>query len=475
MLAEDGTFTLVDDLNPFTRMKQDEDVTLIGKFGRNKASIAARDRIFDSSSMGYVSEATKDSGQVGVTTYLPATSKMDNMYGLMEEQDDLEISNIVSSSAMMHPGSDTDDNKRMLYISVQNGSVVPTNSQRVWPIGTSYEYVIPYRMDKKFVAYAKEDGKVLSVSQKAIVIQYKSGKKTYKMLSWTTKEIGGMAYKHNLITNLSKGDTIKPYDIIYYDDAFFGVDIFDDKRIVYKGGDVVLVAFNENQETYEDSATIDRDFANKFSTNLTSVVSFTIPTTSKLKEVREVGDNVKYNDTMVNFVNSNGFDDGELNSDRAKEFLDSIDTNALRAESKGHLFKVEVFYRAELKDMSPSIRKFVEKIDKDMVERTGYTGKVDHTYSIKARPLDEDQLEIKFYMEKTVGIGVGDKAILANQLKMTFGEVADKITGENGERIDLTTSDRSVGARIVNSPQDVGSASTVLVVGTKEALRLAKI
>jgi len=475
MIAEDGTFTLVDDMNPFTKMKQTEEVTLIGKFGRDKASIAARDRVFDKSSIGYNSEATKDSGQVGVTTYLPAVSKMDNMFGLMKEQDDFTISNIVSSSAMFHTGSDTDDNKRLLYISVQNGSVVPSNSQRVWPIGTGYEYIIPYRMDKKYIAYADSDGIVLKITTKSITIQYKDKKETYKLNSWVTKEVGGLAYKHNLKTNLLKGDKVSKFDIIYYDTAFFGTDIFNDKRVVYKGGDVVLCALNETQETFEDSCTIDKEFAKRFSTNLTSVFSYSIPATSKLKEVREIGDDVKYNDTMINFVITSEFDDGELKGKLAKEFINEIDTNALRSEAKGHLFLIEVFYRCEYKDMSPSIRKFVEKIDSLTKERTGFTGKVDNTYSVKARPLEEDQIEVKFYLEKTVGMNVGDKAILANQLKMTVGELADEIRTQDGRRADLTTSDRSIGARIVNSPQDIGSASTVLILGTEEALRLAKI
>lgn len=476
MLAEDGTFTLVDDLNPFTKLKQEEEITLIGKFGRDKASIASRDRVFDKSSMGYVSEATKDSGQVGVTTYLPGSSKMDNMFGVMKEHNELSISNIVSSSMLAFPYADKDDNKRQLYISVQNSSVVPTETQRVWPVGTGYELLIPYRMGKKFVAYATEEGVVEAVSNKYVSVKYKSGKKKrYKLATWNTKEIGGLSYKHTLVTPLKKGDKLKLYDFIYYDTAFFGVDIFDDKTVVYKGGDTCLVALNENQETYEDSATIDREYAKKFVTNLTSVFSYTIPIDCKLKFVSSVGDKISFGDTLIDFVNNNGFDDGTLNSKDGKEFIASLDNNALRSEAKGVVINIEVYYRAEQKEMSPSIRKFIEEIDKMMIEEKGFTGKVDHTYSIKARPLDEDQVEIKFFLEKKNGMNVGDKAIAMNQLKMTIGEVADRIETADGRRVDYTTSDRSIGARIVNSPYDIASTTTVLMVATEKILELDKI
>ena len=70
-------------------------------------------------------------------------------------------------------------------------------------------------------------------------------------------------------------------------------------------------------------------------------------------------------------------------------------------------------------------------------------------------------------------MGIGDKAILCNQLKFTVGTVADynMITPYN-QKVDLWFSSRSIGARIVNSPYLIGTTSTVLDVLTDKAVEL---
>jgi hypothetical protein len=68
-------------------------------------------------------------------------------------------------------------------------------------------------------------------------------------------------------------------------------------------------------------------------------------------------------------------------------------------------------------------------------------------------------------------MGIGDKAILGNQLKFTVGEVYeyDMKTMDNKE-IDLVFSNTSIKARIVNSPDLIGTTSTLLSVITDKAL-----
>ena len=60
-------------------------------------------------------------------------------------------------------------------------------------------------------------------------------------------------------------------------------------------------------------------------------------------------------------------------------------------------------------------------------------------------------------------MGTGDKCIVGNQLKCTVGEVFDyDMTTESGDKIDAVFSNLSISARIVNSPNLIGTTATLL-------------
>ena len=65
--------------------------------------------------------------------------------------------------------------------------------------------------------------------------------------------------------------------------------------------------------------------------------------------------------------------------------------------------------------------------------------------------------------EMNEDMGIGDKAVLGNQLKFTVGEVYDyDIIADDGKPIEIVFAYLSVAARIVNSPELIGTTATVL-------------
>jgi len=350
-----------------------------------------------------------------------------------------------------------------MFISIQNGHVIPTNSQKVVSLRTGFEAVMPYRVGDKYCRFATEDGKVTKLTSSSIEVTYKAGKVKYSLKSWNTKAVGGITYKHDMKTNLMLGDKVGYHDVIVYDSAFFGLDIFDRKRVVYKAGDMVNVMLDESQETYEDSLAISKKLSDIFTTNLSKERSVVVTATSDITDLKRIGSNVKYNDAMFSFLDSSidsGIDTGL--SENSMAILADLKNNSPKSKFNGKFYKLSVRYNCELEDMTESLREIVIKSDKELKETTGFTGKVDKTYSIKGNPLKEGEVEVICYIETVLAMSLGDKLILANQLKGTIGAVYEKIVDEFGVEVDLKTSGAAISARIVSSPETMGSTLAIL-------------
>jgi hypothetical protein len=116
-IQDDSSTVLVDDLNPIAMIKQYEDVVSTGMFGRNKDTFTKETRSIDPSEIGIFSEATKDSGDVGISAYLSAAPKIKNVRGTVGELDFKKdgATSILSTAGLLAPGDMLDDPKRLIY------------------------------------------------------------------------------------------------------------------------------------------------------------------------------------------------------------------------------------------------------------------------------------------------------------------------------------------------------------------------
>mgnify|MGYP000872121622 CR=1 FL=1 len=109
-VTQDSSVKLVEDSNPINNVKEKEEVTYSGEGGRSDRSMVGRTRIFHKNDLGVISEATKDSSQVAVTTYLSADPDLKNLRGLTSrfEPGKTGPAAVMSSSVMLAPGADRD-------------------------------------------------------------------------------------------------------------------------------------------------------------------------------------------------------------------------------------------------------------------------------------------------------------------------------------------------------------------------------
>jgi hypothetical protein len=472
-ITEDSTTVLLDDLNPMTIIKQNETITYLGVGGRSKEGMSRSTREMHSSEIGIVSEASPDSGDVGVSANLTANPNIDNTRGILKDFNVEEngFASIVSTSAMLAPFALNEDVKRLNFSNVMNSHIIPMTTMRAPFVRTGYETIIPIKAEGKYIKLAKMEGVITKLTSNEIEVTYvDKTKESFNLASWTTKEESGACYTHTMVTALNKGDTVVKDDTITYTSSFFEPDVFNRKRVLYKSGTYVNVGLMEDIQTYEDSAAISSKMNKVLATTVTKVKSTVVSNTDAVLSIKLPGTKLEPSDVLFTITdgaigNTNGLDE------RTLSILQDLKNISPKAKVRGVISKIVVYYNCEIESLSPSLKELVRISDEALIKETKHTGKVSSNYSINGNPLLDNQVEIKTYIHVNDNMGIGDKAILGNQLKFTVGEVYNyDMKTLAGDEIDLLFSQKSISARIVNSPALIGTTSTLLSVITEKCV-----
>lgn len=328
---------------------------------------------------------------------------------------------------------------------------------------TGYETIIPIKAGSKFATVAEEEGVVTKVTKSEVTVKYKTkGEVKYRLYSWTTKEEAGSCYTHELVTSLEEGTELVKDDTITYDRLFFEPCIFEPKRVIYKQGCMVNMALFEDPETAEDSTAISERLNEQLGTTVTKVKSFVLDKDDNILDLIQIGKKIEPNDRLYTVLNSDLPIDGKLDS-KSLGILKDLGSSSPKAKLKGIVSKIVVYYNFDKESASDSVKSLIDWSDKILKGNTGFTGRVNNNYSIAGVPLEQDKFEIKIYIDITERMGTGDKCIIGNQLKCTVGEVFGyDMKTEDGTDIDILFSNRAISARIVTSPNIIGTTSTLL-------------
>ena len=465
-VKEDNVTVQLDDINPISIIKLAGEVSYLGDGGRSIETMTKETRIRSKSEIGIFSESVKDNGDVAVLSNLVPNVNIDNIRGIVTKEGDISKGwgNIVSPTALLAPFSTFDDGKRINFISIMAGHVVPINEMKVPRIRTGYESIVPVISNDKYSVSAKEAGVVKSIDKKHITIEYKDKRKeSYKFIKWTTKEESGACYTHELVTSLKVGDKVEKDDTILYDKTFFEPDIFNKKRVLYKQGTYINTAIVENTETYEDSGSISSKICKRLGTTITKVHSIVINCTDIITNVIDIGEKVEFNTPMFSFVSKEAGDVSGLDK-KTLEILKEMNTSSPKAKANGVIDNYVIRYNCEKNEMSKSLLKLVEESDERLKFNKGNPGRVSSNYSVKGKPLMPGEVEIKVYIKVNENMGIGDKGIFGNQLKFTVGDIYDNeiVTEETNTPVEGMFGFISIQARIVNSPILIGTTAKVM-------------
>lgn len=477
-INQDSSVRLVEESNPVHDLKSQEEVTFAGTGGRSGRSMVGRTRVFDPNDLGIISEATKDSADVAITTYMTANPQISDVRGRTHRyvKGSTGASSLISTSALLAPCADKDDPKRVNFISIQNSSTTFCKSQRASPLRTGYERVMAHRSDDLYAFTAKQDGKVTKVTPRVVEVTYKDGTVKAIEIGRRFGNVAGLTIPHDVEINVKEGDTVKDGDLIAYNKHYFEVDPLDKTQALWKAGVLLTTALLESPETLEDSSVISLRAAKLLETQITKVRDIVVAFDQSIHGLLTPGTRVEA-DSILCTIEDPITADQRLFDDASLDTLKLLAANTPKAKAAGTIDKIEVFYNGDLDELSPSLQEIAQDSDiqrKRLARelKEAYTsGRVTDALRISGNPLLSGQAVIKVYITTDVPAGIGDKGVFANQMKTIFGRV---MTGVNetlsGEALDAVFPYQSFSARIVTSPELIGTTNVLLkLIGQRAA------
>lgn len=477
-LAQDPSIVVVKDINPIENLKQREEVTFSGAGGRSDATMTASTREYNRSDMGIISEATKDSGAVGINTYMPANPNLMNTLGMPVPEDEkkFNMNSMFSTAVMASPAATRDDMKRQGFVSIQHAHGLPVVSQMENIVKTGMESVIPHRTGEMFAVSATQNGKVLSVTDDGITIQYEDGTTKGYGLGRMFGDNAGMVIPHMLVTSLKEGQKFEKGDILTYNKNYFKPDTLNPKQVSWCNGTYAWIGLCEPADTLEDASVISSKLADMLRAEQTKMRTIVVSFNQAIHRVAKVGEELAYDDILciIEDAITTGID---VYDEADIESLKALGSQAPKAKYSGVLERLEVYYRGEKEDMSESIRKLVDKSDREIAARRRSTGKkvvtgeVNEGFKIKGNVLPMNSIAIRMFITGPEPAGIGDKVVFVNQLKSIIGKVIkDPMTAEDGTEVLGRFSYTSVARRIVCSPEVVGTTAAILMKGAELAV-----
>lgn len=479
-IIRDGCTAPVNNINPLHGQREREVITFGGDGGRSRRAMVADTRLYPEEDKGFISEASVDSGDVGIITYLAPNANLRSVRGTVRLYDKKRdgVGMLLSTPAQMAPFADGDDLKRVGFISTQSGHRISISHGEVQPSRTGGERTLINRVGKEFGHSAKEDGVVKSVSDKAIVIELKSKKEVRLPLGLIHTNAEGAHYPTVLKTPLVAGDKFKKFDVITYNENFFKPSPLNPRRVDYMQGTVGFIALREATYTYEDSSSIAAEFAERLVANTSKVVPVTVNYDQIISGLVAVGDKVDLESPLCVIENYVG-DDESLYDERTRSILREQAKMAPPAKVVGEVAAIEVRYNGDIELMSESLRKVAAKSDRErkaLADALGipyHPGKITRFQRVEGHHVEEGQAVIIIHITNVQGMTVGDKLVVGNQLKSTVGEVLfGENTTEQGEKLDMIFGAISVLNRIVVSVFKFGPINTYMRYTGEEAYRM---
>ncbi len=477
----DPAVKIVEDINPVNNCKEMEAVTFSGIGGRAAQTMNAASRVYDESDKGVISEATSDSGDVAINTYTVSNPSFNSVRGTTFRKTDEQLSgpSLLSTSANLAVGADTDDPKRINFISIQNSHTVACDGYTTLPVRTGYEQVMSHRVGDGYCTIAEEDGIVESIVEGVGgIVRYKNGTTQGFTLGRRFGKAGGQTIPHEMATTFKTGDKVKAGEVIAFNSGWFEPDYFNKGQVLFKAGSIATVALVETKQTHEDACTITEKFSRKLGTKLTKVKKVRLEFTDVLSNIVKPGQEVDFDSPLVLIQDEMTANMGAFSADTIAT-LASMSQQAPAAKTRGVIEKIEVYYHGSKDDMSPSVRAVANYGDKMLQQRaaaTGapvYTGSTDESYRVDGDPLLPGTMCVVFHITDSVSAGIADKVVFANQMKSIISEIADyEIVTESGIEVDAFFGAYSIFKRIVNSPFTMGTTTVLMQLGARHALKM---
>lgn len=463
-IQKDPSVSLVEDSNVIHNLKEKENMTYSGTGGRSKVAMTRRTRAFHKTDLGVRSEAGVDSGDVGINMFMPPDPNITSLRGTVQTVDPEKVSptQLVSTSMLMSPFAEYDDGKRVNFINIQQDHVVAIAESQEMAVRTGYDQVVAHRTDDLFSVTAKDDGKVVSVTDRVITVQYKNGKQKAFQIGRRFGVVTGHVVPHNIVPRMKAGDSFKKGTVICHNEGFYTPDRRDPTSSALKQGCYPYTVLIEKNETWEDSSLMSPELAYKMRANVTHIRTLFVRFDNAIHNLVSVGEEVDIDTVLAVIEDKVSAGVGSDNLDA----LNLLSRPTPRANNSGKVEEIQVIYFGDKDDMSPSVRKVADKYDRvrgqlarELNNGDATTGEITAPARVDGISVDIDMMAIRIFITEERIMSGGDKLVLSNQLKsVSAGEqrgptftASELWPGSGVRKIDLEFSYRAEEARIVHS------------------------
>lgn len=470
-IQQDPAKDQVSEINPIQNLKESEAVTYSGTGGRGSRSMVKSTRLYHKNDMGVISESTVDSSDVAINIFTSGNPKFNSLRGTTDRFDfnaDGPTS-LLSTSALVSPGSTRDDPKRVNFIGIQNRHVVACDGYTQALLRTGYEQVIPHRVGDMFAVTAKQPGKVVQFTKDGMIVEYADGSRQGITLGRRYGNASGLTIPHTIVSDMAMGQSFEVGEPLAYNKGFFERDSLNPKQIIWKSAMLAKTVLMESPDTLEDSSAISRRLSTRMMTDQTKIKDIIVNFDQEIHKMVKQGQAVDPESILCIIEDAISARAGLLDED-ALDTLRVLSSNAPQAKVRGNVERIEVYYNGDLEDMSESLRQLAMESDKQIaarntsIGRKAYTGSVSDEFRVGNDPLLMDTACIRIYLNSRVGAGVGDKGVFCNQMKTVIGRVFNNnVRTESGVEIDAIFGAKSVADRIVTSPDLIGTTTTLLL------------
>lgn len=365
-------------LNPVLELEKARMITPRGPQGVGKErAMTLPKRAYDPTMLGIAGMTTSADAKVGVNRQLTLEPNITSTRGYVkvterDKLDELSSANLLTPAEMLSPqGALHDDGPRTAMGFKQTEYMLPIDGSTPVFFGNKVEAVIPYHMSREFVVTAKQDGEVEDIQDGIVIVRYKDG--THDSIDTNSRmrknSSSGFYIKTHLQSDLTEiGQKFKKNEVIAQDSRAF-TKSSTDRSASMNIGVPVKVAIIPNYDIYEDAAPITQNLADKFTTYMSMREEVGIPAQSYVESIVEVGQRVEVGDPLIIYDPAHEDDEtnaflNEIRDKLGEDIKELVDLKAMpqvRTEYAGTISAIEVYTSVPLSELSPSLKKIVEK------------------------------------------------------------------------------------------------------------------
>lgn len=445
----DPTCSDLSDLNDIGNAESINAVSYKGLAGLNHdRSYSLDKRGYDPSMLNNIAMSTGFAGNVGVTRQTTMDMNIESDRGFIKtidgDTDQMSITKTFSVTEGMNPFGCTRDDPMRTAMNFIQTSKHGMRIKKATPmlISNGTDMALPYMTSNVFSYNAKADGKIIEVTPDYMILEYKD--KTHEFVDLRSKvkknSNGGFYQTIKLDTKMKPGQTFKKHQVIAYDKLSYSDIVGPTDDIAYANWCFVKGAMLVSDANFEDSAVITEYISDAMSSKVVVEKEVMLPKNTNVYSIVEKGQRISEGEPLIIFQNA--FDDEDItlllkNLGDDEDIVSDLGRIPVKSKVTGLVEDIRIFRTVDKEELSDSLKKIVNKIDKpvkDMekalkkygIENKGVlesTDVLDKTGVVKNV---EDGILIKFYLSYEDKLSIGDKIIYQNACKGVVKDVIPK-------------------------------------------------